>query len=182
MEIEAKIILFLQAGATKGWTAFFNALSLLGSWLGLILLLFFIYFLSKKYALTLLLTYGTGVGINYILKTLIGRERPFMVYDNIQNFSEVMGNSFPSGHAVSAVILAIFASYLVIKIAKHKFTKVATIITSIIFVAGVCLSRMYLGLHFVTDLIAGIALGGMIAILGIYLFNKYIQFERKEGR
>ena len=179
MEFEAKLIMFLQAGANEGFTAFFNAISLLGSWVGIILAFVCLFFISKKYAFTLLVSYGFGVGLNYILKLIINRDRPYLTYDNITAFSEALGNSFPSGHAVSSVIMAIFICFIVWKLAKTKFTKIATIFSMTIFVGLVCLSRMYLGLHYFSDLIAGLAVGGIVALIGLRLFNKSFKPKRK---
>lgn len=182
MEFEAKIISFLQGGANEGFTAFFKAVSLFGSYVGLILVFGFIFFLNKRYSLIFLITYCVGVGLNYIMKTLIGRERPYVVYDYIQNFTSTFGNSMPSGHAVSSTIIAIFVCFFVWQVCKTKFIKIATAVSMAIFVGLVCLSRMYLGLHFLTDVIAGVIVGVLIAVIGIlvYLKSKKIDVIKNE--
>lgn len=178
MEFEAKIIMFLQSGASEGWTAFFNAFSLIGSWVGFLIALLFLFFISKKYIFNFLVTYGLGVGFNYVLKSIIARKRPYLTYDSISALTEALGQGFPSGHAVSATIIAVFVCFMVFKLSKTKFTKIATAITMLIYVGIVCVSRMYLGVHYLTDVIAGVAVGGIVSLIGLKVFTRK---PRKKG-
>jgi len=175
MNFEVKIITFLQAGASEGWTAFFEIFSLLGSWIGLIILFFLFYQLQKTYAYTFLLTYGIGVGFNYVLKLIISRDRPFITYDSIKPLTDAFGGSMPSGHAVSSAIIAVFVCFLAFKLAKKKFTKIATTISMMMFVLIVCLSRMYFGVHYLTDIILGLAFGAIFALIGLGIYNKLLR-------
>lgn len=180
MEFEAKIITFLQSGANDGWTAFFKSVSLFGSYVGLILVFFTFFYLNKKYAFTYLLTYLLGVGFNYIVKAIVSRDRPFFTYDSIQSFTDTVGSSMPSGHAVSSVITAIFVSYFVYRLAKTKFVKIATLISMVLFVFAVCFSRMYLGVHYISDIAVGIIVGAIIGSIGVILFKRS-SFKKREN-
>lgn len=179
MEFEAKIINFLQSGASEGWTAFFKAVSLFGSFVGMLLVFFTLIYLNKKYAFTYLFTYLFAVGFNYLVKAIISRDRPYFTYDSIQSFTDALGNSMPSGHAVSSTVTAIFVCYFVYKLAKTKFVKIATLFSMILFVAAVCISRMYLGVHYLSDLVVGCVIGSIIASIGIINFKK-ISFKKRE--
>lgn len=178
MNFEYKIITFLQAGVAEGWTTFFQIFSLLGSWVGLIVCFSIFYQIQKTYGFTFLITYGLGVGFNYILKLIISRDRPYETYSEILQLTNVAGKSMPSGHAISAIIIAIFVCFLVLKLSKTKFTKIATIITMSIFVGIVVISRMYLGVHYLTDIILGLIIGSIIAFIGIGIFLKLIKSDK----
>ena len=170
MGFEAKIIIFLQAGSNTFFDVFFRLFSILGSFLGfLIVFLLAIKFTNKRFCTVFALTYILGVLGNYILKHIISRPRPFEVYESISDFTSANGSSMPSGHAVSASIIAIFACFMVIKLAKNKFTKFASIITACLYVGVVCLSRMYLGVHFLTDVLVGVTLGSLISFIGVLI-------------
>ena len=115
MEFEAKIIEFLQAGACQEWTVFFRIISLLGSWVGFLIAFIIIFMYSKRYATIFGITYGVGVGLNYIIKLIVARARPYEAFSDIQMLTSALGNSFPSGHSVSATIIAIFVTAFVFK-------------------------------------------------------------------
>lgn len=172
MEFEAKIIYFLQAGMTQGWTTFFEIFSLFASWVGLIILFLIFYQINKTYGFTFLITYGFGVGVNYLLKLIISRDRPFETYSSIQALTNTFGKSMPSGHAVSAMIMVVFVCFTVFALAKTRFTKIATLVSSIIFIGIVCVSRMYLGVHYLTDIILGLFIGLIVGFIGIKTYEK----------
>ena len=180
MEFEGKIITFLQSGASQGWTIFFQIVSLLGSYVGMVFLYFVLRILNKKLSLSFLLAYVFGVGLNYILKSLISRDRPYITYSAIQPLTDSIGNSMPSGHAVSSTIIAVFACFLILMASKSKFTKIASIITGFMFVFVVCLSRMYLGVHYLTDLILGALVGLLISFISIMVLLKSSNTKVKE--
>ena len=75
--------------------------------------------------------------------------------------------SFPSGHTTMAVVFFGLVAYMFIK-KKHKLAAAAT--TLVIFL--VAFTRVYLNVHWLTDVIAGIALGAIILILSILAFKK----------
>lgn len=112
----------------------------------------------------LLVTYLVGeIGI----KNLVRRERPFMSIHEIKLLIKApSGFSFPSGHTASSFTAAtILSSY---------FKKYRIAIFSLAILIG--FSRMYLMVHYFSDVIGGAALGIGMAILIKYIFKK---FEKK---
>ena len=172
MKFEANIIIFLQSvPGSEHWLTFFKFVTLFGSWLG-IAIAFLILFLKKKsLGVAYGLTTAIGVGFNSILKVLIKRPRPFETWQSILNLGGSTGASMPSGHTNSATLLAVFISYMAIKYGKNRATKVCVPIIMALFVALVGLSRIYLGQHYLTDVIAGAVEGFIIAVVGIVLYN-----------
>lgn len=105
-------------------------------------------------------------GITYILKYSINRERPFDRYSFILKKSDGGNPSFPSSHASSAFATATTLSLL--------YPKWYIIVPSYLWAGTVSYSRMYLGVHYPSDV-----LGGMIVGIGsayiTYKANKWLQ-------
>ena len=137
-----------------------------------------LFIFSKAYIITFVVTYLLGVGLNFILKEIILRPRPYEIFANVKCLVNSFGSSMPSGHAVSATIISIFVCYIVLKLCDKKFLKIATIISMLIFIFAVLLSRLYLGVHYVSDLAVGTMMGGLFSFLGLMTFNKLIRIFR----
>jgi len=103
---------------------------------------------------------GAGYLINYIFKVIFQRPRP--VINQIINSS---GLSFPSGHSAAAgAFFATIIIFIILNI-KDKRVSIPTIILCAIMPLVVALSRVYLGVHYITDTITGIVLGTIVAML-----------------
>ena len=89
--------------------------------------------------------------VNVGIKHLIKRSRPFKKYPNFISVRTASGYSFPSGHTSSA-----FATASALSRAYSKWYVVAP---SLLWASGVGYSRMYLGVHYPTDVLAGAVLG-----------------------
>lgn len=110
--------------------------------------------------------------INFILKALIDRPRPYgngLVYVNF--------NSFPSGHAVSSIAFYGFIIYLLFKLHKNVVLKFGVCIFCIIMILLIGISRIYLGVHYPTDILAGYSSGFSYLIITI-LIIKYLEFKK----
>ena len=88
------------------------------------------------------------------LKAIIFRERPFVTHPSIEKLSEAGSSSFPSGHTLEAFAIAAVLSFL---FSKKKIT-----IPVYIWAALVAYSRMALGVHYPSDVLAGIIIGTFI--------------------
>lgn len=178
MLFEAKIIELLQAGATEFWLTFFRLFTLFGSWLGFVAVLIPFFFKKKSYSYAFFATYGIGVLFNTVLKHIIMRPRPFVLYDTIANFASATGYSMPSGHSNSAAMIAVFVAFYAIKLGKHKSTKICVPIIMTLYVALIALSRMFLGAHYLTDVIVGIIEGVIVATIGLIVYNWLVKRQR----
>ncbi len=92
-----------------------------------------------------------STGISLSLKYSIRRKRPFVVYDDIQKMAPAGPCSFPSGHTTAA-----FATAASLSLAFPKWYVIAP---SFVWAAAVAYSRMHLGVHFPSDVLAGIIIG-----------------------
>ena len=128
--------------------------------------LFIFIILKKKYKLFLINVASiASVVVNNIIKIIIKRERPnFLVLSNETSYS------FPSGHSMISILFFGSIIYLVNKY-NIKYKKTITILLSI-FIILVGLSRLYLGVHFLTDVIGGYLCGVVTLIIIIMIFER----------
>lgn len=107
------------------------------------------------------------VGISYGLKRIVNRPRPFVTYTDIyQKDSHVGPYSFPSGHTSSAFALATSVSLC--------YPKWYVIAPAAIWAITVGYSRMYLGVHYPTDVLIGALIGSGCAVLTYYVNRRLI--------
>lgn len=112
----------------------------------------------KREALFLTLTMGTCGIVMAFIKTIFNRPRP-----NIHRLVELNSLSFPSGHSTSSTILYLSLALIFIKLMKkNTYTPILVAIVGILFIV---ISRIYLGVHYPTDTIAGISLGSVIVLI-----------------
>jgi undecaprenyl-diphosphatase len=110
-----------------------------------------------------------GLGIHYLLKILIGRIRP--------EGAELIETtpSFPSGHSTMSVIFFALLIFYVLPDLKNKALRKGLQFLSIILMILIPFSRIYLGLHWFSDVLAGIILGAVVFVLSMILAKKYIR-------
>lgn len=127
----------------------------------LITLLVFVFNKNKKYGLFLTLDLILITLFQYILKFTFLRVRPSDI-----NLIEESGYSFPSGHSLTAMAFYGFIIYLVqtSKLSKRSKIVYTTLFSIVILVVG--LSRVYLGVHFFTDVLGAFSFS--LAFLIIY--------------
>jgi len=108
--------------------------------------------LRRKFFILLTVLLASAL-VSYLLKTVVYRDRPFIVYQDVVKQSAGGDSSFPSGHSMEAFAIAMAWARLFRK--KHSL---------IVFVwAGlIAYSRVALGVHFPSDVLAGIAIGCLL--------------------
>ncbi len=175
MDFEIKIIEFLQSNTTTGWITFFKIITMFGSYLGFIITFLLLYRKNKRLSYFFIIVFLSASLFNSILKQIIARERPFVVNEKILNLDNESGFSMPSGHSMCAGLFATFLIYIILKSNSKKLTKFLEIFAIFVFVGMILLSRMVLGVHFLTDTLLGIFVGIMFAIFSIMLYNKMVK-------
>jgi membrane-associated phospholipid phosphatase len=113
--------------------------------------------LKRRYnwAIYLLITAGGGALLLMELKMYFERERPVLA----EQLRRAHGYSFPSGHAMGSTVVMGALTYLAVRMLKTWRQKAAAIAFAITFVLAVAASRVYLGVHWISDIGAGIAAG-----------------------
>lgn len=103
-----------------------------------------------------------GLLTNVLLKHLVGRTRPWLIVEGLLFLVEVGDpNSFPSGHTCAAFA----AAGVWLRTLPRRWMKV----TGIVMAVFMGLSRLYVGVHFPSDVLAGALVGLLCAQLGLYL-------------
>ena len=172
---ENEFILWFQGLAGQGSFLYYlmNFVSMLGEETVLVGIVGLIYWgLDKHRGEKIAFTMISATVFNPMIKNVVCRTRPFDSQSGIQNFRDVDGYSFPSGHSSNAA-----ATYLGTSVAywdkKQRWMLPVAIVISLL----VALSRTYLGAHYPSDVVCGLALGVGLVFLVHYLFkavpNKY---------
>jgi len=133
---------------------------------------------SYRIYLLVFLMFGiAGIGGD-ILKEIFNRPRPFVEYaGEINAFSDADTPAFPSGHATKSVALALpFLILIAVRDNWHKGVKILLAIVAI----GVCYSRVVLGAHYVSDVLAGVGMAILCFPLVTLLNNQILRKMTKE--
>ncbi len=120
-------------------------------------------------------SYLMGYGIRNVIKCAVKRTRPYMYTDEWDWDSVADGDftlSFPSGHTTDAFMGATFLSYTFCKYYPNSKYRIPVIATSYALAATTGLLRVASGNHFMTDVLAGAALGTAVGFLVPFLHEK----------
>ena len=125
---------------------------------------------NKKYFLIFTFANLIGVILNNILKIIIRRPRP----TETLVLTAESSYSFPSAHSMMSMIFYGLLIYYVTKFVKKKWLKntLVGILSSIILFVGI--SRIYLGVHYVTDVLVGYIIG----IVYLVIFIKFLKKKK----
>ncbi len=149
------------------WTTLFLAVTKLGSTLYLIIIgvaagVVFIYFRLFRSLLLFIIAMAGQAALHHSFKWLFARPRP----SNLINYRVPESLSFPSGHAIAAICLYGMIAWIVTREIENPAVKAGVWIFTIILVFLVGVSRVYIGVHYPTDVLAGFV-AGSIWIAGI---------------
>jgi len=110
-------------------------------------------------ALVVAITSFSSELLSNVMKHAFNRPRPSVV----PHLREVFSSSFPSGHAMESAIVYLTLGAILMRAAESRITKIYIFATAILLTALVGISRVYLGVHYPTDVIGGWIIGFMWA-------------------
>lgn len=161
LQLEGSILLWIQEYVRQDWLdpimIFITSLGN-GGWFWLVCMILLLFFAKyRKVGLTGLLAIIIGALItNVWLKNMVDRIRPYEVIEGLRYIVEMPSDSsFPSGHSTCSMAAAVV---LYCKLPK-KFGVPALVLGIL-----VSLSRLYVGVHFPTDVLGGMAVGTLAAV------------------
>lgn len=141
--------------------------------IGLTVILFFA-IKNKKIGLSIFSNLVIVTVLNQLLKYILQRPRPTEY--RIINES---GYSFPSGHSMVSMAFYGYLIYLIYKYAKNKYVKWTSIILLSILIGLIGLSRIYLGVHYTSDVLAGFLISISYLITYITILDKtFVESEK----
>ena len=151
---------WFHAHLTQTFVTVLRALSEPGSgtWIGIVLFFLVLFFLWKRSWLaiaTLIVAVPGGMFMNELLKILVHRPRPFLEGP----FVDWSGYSFASGHTIGATLLYGQLALFVLPAMKARHWRRLTVASAALLIALVGFSRIALGAHFLTDVLAAIVFG-----------------------
>lgn len=122
---------------------------------------------NNRYFVYILINLSFAASLNHFVKFLFKRPRP-----SGYNLITESGYSFPSGHSMVSMAYYGFLIYLILKHVKNKLLKfiLCFILSFLIIFIGI--SRIYLGVHYASDVIAGFMLALSYLIIFISVINK----------
>lgn len=112
--------------------------------------------------------------INQLLKHIIRRPRP-----NILRLVEESGYSFPSGHSMVSMAFYGIIIYLVYKNVPNKYLKWLLISLLSLLILSIGFSRIYVGVHYFTDVAGGFLLGLAYVVIYVNIYNNKVKLNEK---
>ncbi|TYR76673.1 phosphatase PAP2 family protein [Rossellomorea vietnamensis] len=111
-------------------------------------------------------TIALGGGFNWLLKAYFKRERP-----DIEALVEQGGYSFPSGHSMGSFVLYGTLAFAVFRLYDHTWSKILGAAALMLLVLLIGLSRIYLGVHYPSDILGGFSAGGVWLLFSILVYT-----------
>ena len=112
-----------------------------------------------------------------VTKTLVGRDRP----DLVPHLDTVYSSSFPSGHSALSPIVYLTLAGIIAAGETNRSTKSLLLGAATVLVLCIGASRVYLGVHWPTDVLAGWALGAAVALLATTVLHRIAPHSDDEG-
>jgi len=145
------------------------------SYAPIILLLLIIPRTRMKIGLPIAITVGISAILGpIILKNIFAIERP-----NVNQLITPGGFGYPSGHSMNAVVFFGMCTLMVLRYASRKWLRIAFSIFAVLSILAVGLSRVYLGVHVVTDAIGGY-LAGVVVLCAAILIEGRLEHRKTE--
>jgi undecaprenyl-diphosphatase len=113
---------------------------------------------------------ASGFALSVALKALFRRPRPEVVPHLMRAYS----SSFPSGHSMMSAVVYLTLGVLLAQLAHRRLLKFYFLVLAVLLTALVGVSRVYLGVHYPTDVLAGWTAGLVWAVLG-WLVQRALQ-------
>ena len=143
----------------------------------LALLLFFFY--DKKFGVYFGVVSAASAGFQFLLKCLINRPRPYLASVDVRNIYEAIGSSFSSGHSVTAMGIALFVGWVVVRSNLSISKKLLSFLGLGVYVILNLCNRTYLGQHYLSDIFAGYAIMVIIFIASVWIYPYFCRFWDK---
>lgn len=178
--IDKEVASFASSFQSDAATTVFLFITNLGSWkfilfFTLILFGYSLYKGDKVLTLFAILSFIVPRTLNFMLKEFFARTRPQDQLVPATHFS------FPSGHSMNSFVFCGFVAYVLITYCvSRKAPQVVVVVLFSMLIGLIGFSRIYLGVHYFTDVTAGFLAGGVVLILLIKIHQRLTEPEEKK--
>lgn len=176
LRFDTEISQYIYSFRTSELTQFMIFISWLGAdfilAVSTVILIFFTWKKHKSESLIFFVMLLFGALLNLLLKEVFRRPRP--TFDSLLNLSSY---SFPSGHAMNSFVFYATVSYFFYHFTKNIMLSLLVVTISVILVLLIGISRIYLGVHYPSDVIAGY-LAGLFWFMLVLVLDRTMKFFR----
>ncbi|MBO0961193.1 phosphatase PAP2 family protein [Neobacillus sp. MM2021_6] len=174
IHFDNRVIAFIQGQETPVLTKVMEFFTFIGSApFVTVLIILFVFFLYKvlhhrsELILFMSVIIGSAV-LNGILKHIFKRVRP-----DFHRLIDISGYSYPSGHAMNAFTVYVILTFLLWRHIPSKWGRSVLIVCSSFMILAIGISRIYLGVHFPSDIMGGYLASGFWLTTAIWFFQYY---------
>ena len=137
--------------------------------LAVLTIVLFILIKNKKIGVSIFSNLVIITALNQLLKNILQRPRP-----TEYRIIEETGYSFPSGHSMISMAFYGYLIYLIYKYVKNKYAKWISIVLLGILICSIGISRIYLGVHYTSDVLGGFLISISYLVIYISAVNKFL--------
>jgi len=181
-EIDESVTAFVVSFRNDTLTNYFRFATDLGDRNAYIIIIVFLagyYFFkhrSWKFILQTTLVLLLATFSNIVLKQVFNRSRP-----TLEHLVTVNSLSYPSGHAMSAMAFYGFLTYLCLRYSMRRWLKILLVVLLVTVILSIGLSRIYLGVHYPSDVAAGF-IGGLIWVAFCAVVFSVFELQRRRQK
>lgn len=177
-----KVFEFLEPHVTDRRSELVQFFTFLGTHIFLIpanfvLIIYFLFIRRHRwYSIKVPVIALSSLALMVLLKNLFGRQRP-----DIPLLKEAAGLSYPSGHALMSVTFYGLLIHIVYNTVKKPWLKWTLIILLILLILVIGFTRIYLRVHYPSDVLAGFATGFLWLVISIWIISKIEKYTRQKA-
>lgn len=156
--IDKEILVALESIRTPGLNTLMETLTYFGSWEAIVIIcLLYIAYDRGDFtgSAIVIVTAITTTLFRTAVKALMARPRPFVLWDNFHSVIKETGYSYPSGHSIASMSIYLVILLLLLKKMDKGNKRTALVVGFGFFAVFVGLTRLYLGVHYPSDVLAG---------------------------
>jgi len=181
-DFDNKVTQFFVSRRTPCWTNYLVFVTNVGTRTGyfivagLLAVVFFLLHRNWKFILQTVIVLLLASASNMALKEVFNRARP-----TIEHMVKVYTLSYPSGHAMSAMGFYGFLVFLVVRYKMNFALKILLVVLLVTLILSIGISRIYLGVHYPSDVAAGF-IGGLITVTFCAIIFDVVDLWRKRNQ